>query len=87
MNRNKSGQETKWSLYKIKLYPNYPCFLYFWVDEDGIIRYQRPIQPTGFMPVICANMIGANIKECKGLKKVSNHRMTDEELKQGWLVL
>jgi hypothetical protein len=85
MNKNKHGQETKWSLRKIKLFPNYPCVWYVWADEMGTIRYQRPIQPVGFMPVACPDMIGMNIKEWKGLVKVSNHTMTDEQLKNGEL--
>ena len=86
MNKNKLGQETTWSLWRIK-HGDYPSVSYAWVDETGIIRYQKDIAPIGIMPVVAFNMVGKEANSIEDLKKYSNHRMTDEQLKLGWLNL
>jgi hypothetical protein len=86
MNKNKLGQITEWSLWKINLKKDYPSTVYLWVDGEGIIRYQREILRAGFMPLGFYNTIGTPKKAWKQFKKVSNHKMTDKELKLGRLL-
>jgi hypothetical protein len=50
MNKNKFGEETKWSLWKYQPDKNYPSTWYFWVDENNILRFKRSVEPIGFMP-------------------------------------
>ena len=82
MNKNKYGQETKWSLKKLKPIKDYPCTLYIWADETGTVQYQRSVEPIGFMPLGFDNLLGMNVKYIKGFTKVSNHKMTDVELRK-----
>lgn len=85
MNKNKFGQETKWSLWRYRQDPDYPSTWYFWVDENDVVRFQRNIEPIGFTPSGLVDIVGTNRKSYKVLRKVSNHRMTDEQLSRGEL--
>lgn len=93
MNKNKLGQETKWSLWKIQPDKNYDSILYVWADEENRIKFVRSIEGIGFMPypfniTIEENEPVSNLKKYfgKNVHKVSNHRMNDEMMAKGWLV-
>jgi hypothetical protein len=74
-----------WNLYKIKPYKDYPSTTYFWVDENNVVQFQRSIAPVGYVKVEAENCIGFNIKET--IAKKCKTKMTQEELKKGWLFL
>ena len=86
MSKNKFDEETTWSLYKYTPNPEYPSITYFWVDENKVVKFQRSIEKLGFAPIKLDNIVGLRISAFN-VKKVSNHRMTDEHLKKGWLIL
>jgi hypothetical protein len=76
----------QWSLYKTQIYPKYPSVTYFWVDENDIVQFQRDISPIGYMPIELESIVGEKKNSLFEFKKV-NHKMTQEELKKGWLLL
>jgi hypothetical protein len=79
-----------WSLYIAKPCKNYPSKLYLWINPQGIITYWKEITPIGFLPAFsCENLIGKTKKDIRGLgfKKISNHRMNDDQLSEGCLFL
>ena len=79
-----------WSLYEYRLMPT-TCpkmRLYLWV-ENGIIRYQRVTAPLGWIPPTFTDLTGSSTKGIRGcgFKKVRRHKMTQEQLAKGWLLL
>lgn len=75
-----------WTLRSIRPYPDFPSVTYFWVDGNNIVRFQREITPLGFIPVQCENIVGRNFREIKGTRLVKS-KATQEQLKQGWMIL
>jgi hypothetical protein len=75
-----------WTLRKFKPCPTYPSITYFWVDEHDIVRFQREVSSLGFLPLSCKNIVGRNFHEIVGTRLVKS-KATQEQLKQGWLVL
>lgn len=91
MNKNKFGVETKWSLQRITLENNWG-HVYFWVDENNVIQFKREINPIGFLLLTDDNFIGVKFSELHfskkyKLKKIESHKMNQEELEKGWLLL
>ena len=81
-----------WSLYKWQYLKDYPSVWYLWIDETNTVKFMRSVEPCGFMPSVAPEInIGDGISELRCLnpevKKVYKHKMTDEELKRGWLIL
>lgn len=98
MNKNAFGQETKWSLWSISTYEQSKT--YFWVDEQGIVRFERSTAPYGWMqiPDNSFKSVGENFKKFRKdltfdgvtsvkFTKISSHKMRDEHLVKGWLLL
>lgn len=75
-----------WTLRSYKPYRSFPSVTYFWIDSDGIVRHQRDISPSGFLPVTMESLIGKSYKSVIGLRKV-NTKATQEQLEKGILVL
>jgi len=76
-----------WTLYKIKPYKDYPSTTYFWVDDQGVIVFQRNIAPIGYVEIQVENAIGRSIKEIKTKKVKVSHKANQEQMEQGWLLL
>ena len=93
MNKNKFGQETKWSLYSAKINDGGRT-IYFWVDENNVVQFERTICQIGWTDIPNNNFetVGTNLKDIKKnyvfkIVKNNSHSMTDEHLSKGWLLL
>lgn len=93
MNKNRYGEETKWSLFSARL-NNGGRDVYFWVGEDGLVKFERTISQIGWSEIPNNNFesVGKTIKEVRKdyifkIKKIQSHSMVDEHLEKGWLLL
>jgi hypothetical protein len=86
-----SMTKNKWSLYKWQYSKNYPSVYYIWVDEKDTVQFIRSVEPLGFMPSFPPEIqVGNGKAELRKLNpqiKKASHKMNDESLKRGWLIL
>jgi len=88
--KNKKGQTVTWKLYRLKVTEGQQ--VYFWVDPENIVKFERGTSCLGWVKPSddYYGIVGSNLKELKDILpevKQVNHKMTDEELSKGWLLL
>ena len=89
----KTMVENQWTLWSYKPFKDYPSTWYFWINPDGVVKYCRSIEPSGFnptglVPEVWLNLgVTPNFMRKFGAKKVTNGyaKMSQEELSQGYL--
>ncbi len=88
----KNQEKNQWSLWKCKPQGGYPCTVYFWLNPAKLICSSRSAEPLGFMSISFGDVIGNSISELRmqypGIRfSKAKHKMTDEQLEKGWLIL
>lgn len=79
-----------WELYQRKVLPDVEPRIkeYLWT-KDGVVIHQRIVAPIGWLKFGFIDYTQREVRDLKefGFKKVRKHRMNQDQLEKGWLVL
>jgi hypothetical protein len=88
--KNKNNEIVSWKLFRLDLSEGQ--YVYFWVDSKNIVQFERGVSLPGWLKPAdnFFGMVGESLSQLKyeipDIKQV-NHKMVDEELSKGWLLL
>lgn len=86
----------QWELYSWQPFKKYPSKHYFWVNPEGIIIYERSVEPVGYLPCFDLSGLINNLMlqmkklleqypQIEGKVKKVKHDLSQEQLERGWL--